>query len=152
MKTLPMMSFGEAVKTCFKKYVTFSGRARRSEYWWFALLNIILGVCSTLLVNWKLGKKSELESQIVEAAFDQDKYNELLAQAKLDVEAHRILPESRSKVFYSHALQKLQSQNMFDVSYAQNGRKHAKYLKKSQELSANMTQLLEDLSFFHREG
>lgn len=82
MKTLPMMSFGEAVKTCFKKYVTFSGRARRSEYWWFALLSIILGVCSTLLVNWKLGRQSELESQIVEAAFDQDKYNALLAQAE----------------------------------------------------------------------
>ena len=31
------MSFIEAVKTCFSKYVTFSGRARRSEFWWFAL-------------------------------------------------------------------------------------------------------------------
>lgn len=29
------MSFGTAVKTCFKKYVTFSGRATRAEYWWF---------------------------------------------------------------------------------------------------------------------
>ena len=89
---------------------------------------------------------------ITETVEESGMINELLAQAKLDVEAHRILPESRSKVFYSHALQKLQSHNMFDVSYAQNGRKHAKYLKKSQELSANMTQLLEDLSFFHREG
>ena len=34
----PMMSFGESVKTCFQKYVTFKGRARRSEYWWFCLL------------------------------------------------------------------------------------------------------------------
>lgn len=25
----PMMSFGESVKTCFQKYVTFKGRARR---------------------------------------------------------------------------------------------------------------------------
>lgn len=24
----PMMSFGESVKTCFQKYVTFKGRAR----------------------------------------------------------------------------------------------------------------------------
>ena len=31
------MSFGESVKTCFSKYITFSGRASRSEYWWFAL-------------------------------------------------------------------------------------------------------------------
>ncbi|QIE46801.1 DUF805 domain-containing protein [Pseudohalocynthiibacter aestuariivivens] len=31
------MGFSEAVKTCLGKYVTFSGRARRSEYWWFML-------------------------------------------------------------------------------------------------------------------
>lgn len=31
------MSFTDAIKTCFSKYVTFSGRAPRSEYWWFAL-------------------------------------------------------------------------------------------------------------------
>ena len=36
------MGFLEAVKTCFGKYATFSGRARRSEYWWFALLSFIL--------------------------------------------------------------------------------------------------------------
>ena len=28
-KALPMMSFMESVKTCFKKYATFKGRARR---------------------------------------------------------------------------------------------------------------------------
>jgi uncharacterized membrane protein YhaH (DUF805 family) len=26
-----------AVKTCFNKYIVISGRARRSEFWWFAL-------------------------------------------------------------------------------------------------------------------
>ena len=31
------MSFGEAIKVCFQKYATFSGRARRSEYWSFTL-------------------------------------------------------------------------------------------------------------------
>lgn len=31
------MSFMDAVKTCFSKYVTFSGRAARSEFWWFVL-------------------------------------------------------------------------------------------------------------------
>lgn len=40
----PMMSFGESVKTCFQKYVTFKGRARRSEYWWFCLLNCIVSI------------------------------------------------------------------------------------------------------------
>lgn len=31
------MTFGQSIKTCFSKYVTFSGRAARSEFWWFAL-------------------------------------------------------------------------------------------------------------------
>lgn len=30
-----------AVKSVFSKYVTFSGRARRAEYWWFLLFIII---------------------------------------------------------------------------------------------------------------
>ncbi|NSX56497.1 DUF805 domain-containing protein [Parasulfitobacter algicola] len=38
------MSFMEAVKTCFSKYVTFSGRARRSEYWYFTLFNFLVGI------------------------------------------------------------------------------------------------------------
>ena len=43
----PMMSFGQAVSTCLKKYATFKGRARRSEYWWFALFNwiVLVAVC-----------------------------------------------------------------------------------------------------------
>ncbi len=77
-----MMSFGEAVKTCFKKYVDFSGRARRSEFWWFSLLNYIIGICTYALVSWKLGVQEALQSQTVEAAFDQDKYNALIAQAE----------------------------------------------------------------------
>lgn len=31
------MSFGDAIKTCFSNYVTFSGRAARSEFWWWVL-------------------------------------------------------------------------------------------------------------------
>ena len=37
------MSFTEAIKTCFKKYATFTGRARRSEYWFWALFAGIIG-------------------------------------------------------------------------------------------------------------
>lgn len=36
------MGFGEAVKTCLSKYIDFSGRARRSEFWWFYLFLIIV--------------------------------------------------------------------------------------------------------------
>jgi hypothetical protein len=31
------MSFAEAIKTCFKKYADFGGRAPRPEFWWFVL-------------------------------------------------------------------------------------------------------------------
>lgn len=37
------MTFGEAIKTVLsKKYATFSGRATRSEYWWWFLAYIIV--------------------------------------------------------------------------------------------------------------
>ena len=38
----PMMPFWTAVKTCFRKYFDFTGRARRSEYWWFILFYTIV--------------------------------------------------------------------------------------------------------------
>jgi uncharacterized membrane protein YhaH (DUF805 family) len=33
---------GEAFKTCMRKYADFSGRARRSEYWWFYLVVFLI--------------------------------------------------------------------------------------------------------------
>jgi uncharacterized membrane protein YhaH (DUF805 family) len=41
------MGFAEAVQTCFHKYVGFSGRARRSEYWWFALFALLVSIVAT---------------------------------------------------------------------------------------------------------
>ena len=38
------MSFAESVSTCFRKYIVFSGRAQRSEYWWFFLFTFIISV------------------------------------------------------------------------------------------------------------
>ena len=37
-----MMSMVDAVKTCFQKYFDFTGRASRSEYWWFYLATSII--------------------------------------------------------------------------------------------------------------
>ena len=45
----PMMNPIESVVTCIKKYFTFKGRARRSEFWWFALLLFILNILATSL-------------------------------------------------------------------------------------------------------
>ena len=38
------MTFGQSISTCLRKYVTFSGRASRSEFWWWYLFST--------LVNW----------------------------------------------------------------------------------------------------
>ena len=35
------MDFQTSIKTCLNKYADFSGRASRSEYWWFMLFYII---------------------------------------------------------------------------------------------------------------
>lgn len=37
-----MMKFGAAVKAFWKNYAVFSGRARRSEYWWAVLFLLAL--------------------------------------------------------------------------------------------------------------
>ncbi len=49
------MTFGEAIKSCFKKYVTFSGRAPRSEYWWFALFVFIGNLALSFLDSFMFG-------------------------------------------------------------------------------------------------
>jgi uncharacterized membrane protein YhaH (DUF805 family) len=43
------MNFKDAVVTCFKKYVDFSGRARRSEFWYFSLFTAIANVILSLI-------------------------------------------------------------------------------------------------------
>jgi len=53
------MDILEAVKTCFKKFATFDGRASRSEFWYFFLafwiVAIVLAFVSwTLLSIWSL--------------------------------------------------------------------------------------------------
>ena len=43
-------------KVVFENYANFSGRARRSEYWYFVLANIIIGIILSVLDNF-LGLK-----------------------------------------------------------------------------------------------
>lgn len=43
------MSFTAAVRSVLSKYVDFSGRARRSEYWWFALFSVLVGIVTFAL-------------------------------------------------------------------------------------------------------
>ena len=43
------MGFAEAVRTVLSKYVVFSGRARRSEFWWFALFSFLVSLVAAIL-------------------------------------------------------------------------------------------------------
>jgi len=43
------MGFTQSVKTCLSKYVVFSGRARRSEYWWFVLFVVLANIGLAIL-------------------------------------------------------------------------------------------------------
>jgi len=51
----PTISFGEAVKRFYSNYAIFSGRARRSEYWWaslFTAIAVIVAYSISLFFNF----------------------------------------------------------------------------------------------------
>lgn len=43
------MGFGEAVQTCFKKAITFKGRARRSEFWYWYLFTFLVSMATSIV-------------------------------------------------------------------------------------------------------
>ena len=48
------MNFGEAIASGFSKYVNFSGRAIRSEYWYWVLF-VILAEIVTSIIDYVIG-------------------------------------------------------------------------------------------------
>lgn len=61
------MDIATSIKTCFSKYVTFSGRASRSEFWWFALFvfaaNIVLSIVDSVLFGTVTTGPGSFEAQ-----------------------------------------------------------------------------------------
>ena len=45
------MGFLEAIKTCLKKSFVFTGRARRSEFWWWTLFTSVLGFGVSFIIE-----------------------------------------------------------------------------------------------------
>ena len=43
------MTFGNAVRSAFHHYAGFTGRARRSEYWYFALFTVLVYVAASVV-------------------------------------------------------------------------------------------------------
>jgi len=38
------MTFQKSIEICFFKYAIFEGKAKRSEFWWFALFLTVMGI------------------------------------------------------------------------------------------------------------
>lgn len=45
------MTFGQSIKTCFRKYAVFKGRACRSEFWWFTLFTFLVSLALDFLLG-----------------------------------------------------------------------------------------------------
>jgi uncharacterized membrane protein YhaH (DUF805 family) len=43
------MGMPEAVRTVLSKYADFTGRARRSEFWWFFLFQAVVSIVASLI-------------------------------------------------------------------------------------------------------
>lgn len=57
------MSFGQAISSVFKNYANFNGRARRSEFWFFALFNLIIYLVASV-INYLIAGSSDTTSII----------------------------------------------------------------------------------------
>ena len=55
------MSLSTSVKVCFKKYATFEGRAQRSEFWYFCLFCLLVGIVTLYIDISVLGYSVEEE-------------------------------------------------------------------------------------------
>lgn len=53
------MNFTEAVSTCFQKIRNFSGRASRSEYWYWVLFTVLIGFFIGILEGAHVITKSD---------------------------------------------------------------------------------------------
>ncbi|QNE36945.1 DUF805 domain-containing protein [Leifsonia shinshuensis] len=44
-------SFGDAIRRFFKKYADFTGRASRSEFWWWYLFAVLIAIVYSILLT-----------------------------------------------------------------------------------------------------
>ena len=63
------MDIQTSIKTCFNKYATFSGRASRSEYWFFILFSILGGIVALIIDVMILGYSIESEYTPINSIF-----------------------------------------------------------------------------------
>ena len=59
------MTFGQSIKTCFSKYVTFSGRAQRSEFWWWVLFVWVTTMVLSIVDSVLFGTVTTADGQLL---------------------------------------------------------------------------------------
>jgi uncharacterized membrane protein YhaH (DUF805 family) len=64
------MTFGQAIASGFKNYVTWKGRATRAEYWWWTLFIFIVQIPFSIIYN--VSSQASLEAALM--AGDQAAY------------------------------------------------------------------------------
>jgi len=65
------VKFSDAVRSVLTRYAVFSGRARRSEYWFFVLFNVLVSIVAAVLdraVGSDLGGGTGVVSLVVTLA------------------------------------------------------------------------------------
>lgn len=75
------MGFGQAVRTCLRKYATFSGRAARPEYWYFLLFVFLGGLAASALDAALFGLRPDAGQGPLASLFSLATFLPLLAAA-----------------------------------------------------------------------
>ena len=87
------MTFSDAIRTCFSKFFTFSGRASRPEYWFFFLFIVIWSVIAGI-IDWQFFTQVSVS--------DSDEVKSVTANVLATGAKHRgpdrLLPASRRRV------------------------------------------------------
>ena len=53
----PRVGFLESIKSVFKQYTKYSGRSRRSEFWYFTIINNIIQLTLIIIMIATIEKK-----------------------------------------------------------------------------------------------
>ncbi len=61
------MPFAAAVRICLNKYADFNGRARRTEFWWWVLFTVLLGIVASIIDTILGTRPSSSGTGLVEA-------------------------------------------------------------------------------------
>lgn len=86
-----------------KDYATFSGRTRRSEYWFFVLFNVIFGIIAMVIDNI-LGTKFQIGSQSLPYGYIYLLYSLAVFVPGLAVSVRRLHDVGKSGWFFLIAL------------------------------------------------